>query len=98
MATRVLLTIDTELTWRHFSPGRGWRDNFRHSYEAAGVGIPYQLERLALHGLKACFFVDPMPARVYGLDVVRRMIEPILAGGQGQGGKGPRGQHASRPG
>jgi hypothetical protein len=37
---------------------------------------------LAEHDLKACFFVDPMPALVYGLDPVRRMVEPILAAGQ----------------
>ena len=82
MATRVLLTIDTELTWRHYSPGGGWRANFAHSYEAAGVGVPYQLEQLRRHGLQACFFVDPMPGRLYGLEIVRRMVEPILEAGQ----------------
>ncbi|HLL30138.1 MAG TPA: polysaccharide deacetylase, partial [Allosphingosinicella sp.] len=34
------------------------------------------------HGLKACFFVDPMPAVVYGLEPIRRMVDPILAAGQ----------------
>ena len=82
MSTRVLLTIDTELTWRHYSPGRGWRENFACSYEAAGVGIPYQLEQLRRHDLKACFFVDPMPGRLYGREVVQRMVEPILEAGQ----------------
>lgn len=82
MATRVLLTIDTELTWRHFAAGRDWRENLGFSYSPAGVGVPYQLEQLARHGLKACFFVDPMPAQLYGLEVVRRMVEPILAAGQ----------------
>jgi peptidoglycan/xylan/chitin deacetylase (PgdA/CDA1 family) len=37
---------------------------------------------LRRHGLKACFFVDPMPAMVYGLEPVRRMVEPILAAAQ----------------
>ncbi len=82
MATRVLLTIDTELTWRHFVEGAGWRDNFALSYDPAGVGIPYQLRLLKACGLKACFFVDPMPALVYGIEPVARMIEPILAAGQ----------------
>ena len=82
MATRVLLTIDTELTWRHFARGAGWRDNLALSCDPAGVGLAYQLARLDRHGLKACFFVDPMPALVYGLDPVRRMVEPILAAGQ----------------
>lgn len=82
MATRVLLTIDTELTWRHYAAGASWQENFERSYEAAGVGVPYQLEMLRRHGLKACFFVDPMPALVYGMEPVRRMVAPILAAGQ----------------
>jgi hypothetical protein len=80
MATRVLLTIDTELRWDwRDSP---WEENLARSFDPAGVGVSYQLERLAAHGLKACFFVDPMPALVYGIEPVRRMVEPILAAGQ----------------
>ena len=82
MATRVLLTIDTELTWRHFVRGSDWRGNLALSYNPAGVGVPWQLERLARHRLKACFFVDPMPALVYGIEPIRLMVEPILAAGQ----------------
>ena len=82
MATRVLLTVDTELTWRHYAAGASWQESFERCYEAAGVGVPYQLEMLARHGLKACFFVDPMPALVYGMEPVRRMVAPILAAGQ----------------
>jgi peptidoglycan/xylan/chitin deacetylase (PgdA/CDA1 family) len=83
MATHVLLTIDTELTWRHCGAGRGgWRDNLALSYDPAGVGVPYQLAMLRKYGLKACFFVDPMPALVHGIEPVRAMVEPILAAGQ----------------
>ncbi|HWT12629.1 MAG TPA: polysaccharide deacetylase, partial [Allosphingosinicella sp.] len=82
MATRVLLTIDTELTWRPYSSGAGWRDNLAASFDPAGVGIPHQLALLARHGLKACFFVDPMPALLYGPEPVRAMVGPILAAGQ----------------
>lgn len=82
MATRVLLTVDTELVWRHHEVGLSWQDNFARSYEAAGVGVSYQLRRLAEHKLKACFFVDPMPALVHGLEPVRRMVDPILEAGQ----------------
>lgn len=80
--TRVLLTVDTELRWDRHVRGASWQENLALSYDPAGVGISYQLERLAAHGLKACFFVDPMPALVYGLEPVRRMVEPILAAGQ----------------
>jgi peptidoglycan/xylan/chitin deacetylase (PgdA/CDA1 family) len=82
MATRVLITIDTELVWRHHAAGLSWEENLARSFHAAGVGVPYQLGLLADHGLKACFFVDPMPALVHGLEPVRRMVEPILAAGQ----------------
>ena len=82
MALRVLLTVDTELTWRHYAAGAGWRENFARSYEAAGIGIPWQLDLLRRHGLKACFMIDPMPALVYGLEPVVRMVGPIAAAGQ----------------
>ncbi|HEX8241242.1 MAG TPA: polysaccharide deacetylase [Allosphingosinicella sp.] len=80
MTTPVLLTIDTELRWDW--RGSSWQDNLALSFDPAGVGIAYQLDRLAAYGLKACFFVDPMPALHYGLEPIRRMVEPILAAGQ----------------
>lgn len=82
VTTRVLVTIDTELTWR---PGEGWNDwqsSYERSYEAAGVGVGYQLRILAQHALKACFFVDPVPACVYGIEPIKRMVDPILSAGQ----------------
>jgi peptidoglycan/xylan/chitin deacetylase (PgdA/CDA1 family) len=74
------LTIDTELRWDW--RGSSWQDNLALSFDPAGVGVGYQLDRLAAHGLKACFFVDPMPALHYGLEPIRRMVEPILTAGQ----------------
>jgi hypothetical protein len=82
MATRVLLTVDTELRWGPYAAGASWQENLRRSFEPAGVGVSWQLDLLARHRLSACFFVDPMPAEVYGLDPVRAMVAPILAGGQ----------------
>ncbi len=82
MATHILLSIDTELTWRGCAEGAGWLDNFRRSFDPAGVGVPWQLEQLHRLGLKACFFVDPMPALVHGIEPIERMVEPILAAGQ----------------
>ena len=82
MATRVLLTIDTELLWRHYAAGASWQENLACSFDPAGVGVPWQLELLREHGLNACFFVDPMPAEVYGIEPIRRMVAPILAAGQ----------------
>jgi hypothetical protein len=82
MSAPVLLTVDTELTWRHYAPGACWRANFERSIEPAGVGLSYQLEKLNRHGLRACFFVDPMPALLYGIEPIRRIVAPILAAGQ----------------
>jgi hypothetical protein len=82
MTTRVLLTVDTELRWDSHVRGASWQENLALSFDPAGVGVGYQLERLAAHGLKACFFVDPMPALLYGIEPIRRMVEPILAAGQ----------------
>jgi peptidoglycan/xylan/chitin deacetylase (PgdA/CDA1 family) len=82
MPSRVLITVDTELTWAPYARGASWQENLACSFDPAGVGVPYQLEMLRAHGLKACFFVDPMPALVYGLEPVRRMVEPIIAAGQ----------------
>ena len=82
MATRVLLTVDTELRWGRHAAGATWQENVAHSFDPAGVGVPWQLELLNRHGLSACFFVDPMPAEVYGLEPVRAMVAPILAAGQ----------------
>lgn len=82
MATRVLLTIDTELASRHHAAGLDWRENYARSIEPAGVGLSYQLARLSEHRLKACFFIDPMPALVFGSEPVRRMVATVLDAGQ----------------
>ncbi|MGA9580370.1 MAG: hypothetical protein WBR13_00190, partial [Allosphingosinicella sp.] len=82
MTTQVLLTVDTELSWGAHVRGASWKENLALSFDPAGVGTLYQLRRLAEHGLKGCFFVDPMPALVYGLDPIRHMVEPILEAGQ----------------
>ena len=69
MTTPVFLTVDTEFAWRHHSAGHDVDGIYSRSLEPAGVGLSYQLDRLAEHGLKACFFVDPMPALVFGMAI-----------------------------
>lgn len=78
----VFLTIDTEFAWRHHVAGHDAAGIFARSVEPAGVGLSWQLEELARHGLKATFFVDPMPALAYGIEWVARMVAPILVAGQ----------------
>lgn len=80
--TPVFLTVDTELMWRHHAAGLDAATLTARSLEPAGVGIGYQLARLAEHGLKATFFVDPMPARVHGLAPFTCLVGQILEAGQ----------------
>ncbi|MDV3455454.1 polysaccharide deacetylase [Sphingomonas sp. HF-S4] len=82
MPTRVFLTVDTELMWRHHCAGLDAETIVRRSLEPAEVGVGWQLAQLAVHGLKACFFVDPMPALVYGLEPIKRVVGSILEAGQ----------------
>ncbi|RHW18521.1 polysaccharide deacetylase [Sphingomonas gilva] len=78
----MFLTIDTELMWRHHAAGLAADAIYARSIEPAGVGIGYQLGRLNAHGLKATFFVDPMPARLYGLEPFKRLVGAIVDAGQ----------------
>jgi hypothetical protein len=85
--TRVYLTIDTEyesgFTAQHGPDTR--EANFRRSImgEArnGAVGIGYQLGRLDEYGLKAVFFVDPMPALLWGVGAISDIVEPIVRRG-----------------
>ena len=80
--TFVFLTVDTEFGWRHHVAGHDAAAIYARSIEPAGVGLSYQLALLERHRLKACFFVDPMPAIVFGLEPFRRMVGTILDAGQ----------------
>lgn len=82
MPTPVFITIDTELMWRHHAAGLPVAEIAARSLEPAGVGIGWQLAQLARHGLKATFFVDPMPAGVFGTDAIARVVSAILEAGQ----------------
>jgi hypothetical protein len=82
VTTPVFLTVDTELMWRHHVAGCDLATQIERSLEPAGVGVRYQLDLLARHGLKACFFVDPMPTMVFGLNAIRPVVEMIVAAGQ----------------
>lgn len=82
MPTPVFLTVDIEIMWRHHAAGLDPATLYERSFEPAGVGVSYQLEKLRQHGLKASFFVDPMPALLYGLDPIRRIVDTIQQAGQ----------------
>jgi hypothetical protein len=83
--TKVLITIDTELSAGLFQHGFDAAANFAASIAGnttrGDVGIDWQMDRLDAHGLTGVFFVDPMPALVYGPDVITRIVVPIVARG-----------------
>ena len=78
--TQVLITVDTELSALLHQRGATPEANLAASV-TGDYGIGWQMECLARHGLKAVYFVDPMPALVYGPAIVARMVAPILAQG-----------------
>lgn len=82
MTTPVFLTVDAALLWRHHADRLDPAAIFAHSIEPAGVGLGFQLARLARYGLRASFFVDPMPALLFGLDPIRRIVDAVLDAGQ----------------
>lgn len=83
--TQVLITIDTELSALLHQRGATAEANLASSVTGqagnAPVGIGWQMDCLERHGLTGVFFVDPMPGMVFGPDIVRRMVEPILTRG-----------------
>jgi hypothetical protein len=79
--TQVLITIDTELSPLLYQQGADADVNFSASIDGrtdSGVfGIGWQMDRLEASGLKGVFFIDPMPALVYGPGVIARIVGPI---------------------
>lgn len=86
--TSLYLTIDTEYSSGHFAKaGKATRaENFARSIAGRTstgdeAGIFYLMEVLDRHRLKAVFFVDPMPALVWGVEAVADIVGPIVARG-----------------
>ncbi len=82
--TSVYITIDTEYSSRLFAKlGPSSRlENFKRSIvcetPTGAVGIEYQMDVLDRYNLKAVFFVDPMPALVWGIDAISDIVRPII--------------------
>ena len=79
--TKVFITIDTELSAGLFQAGADADANFARSIACDGYGVEWQMDRLDAHRLTGVFFVDPMPALVYGPAVIAQIVAPIIARG-----------------
>jgi hypothetical protein len=79
--TKIFITCDTELSAALFQAGANADDNFARSIECDGWGVAWQMDRLDQYNLTGVFFVDPMSALVYSVDVIARIVQPIVARG-----------------
>lgn len=86
--TQVYITIDTEYSSgmvRDYSQASR-RENFARSISCdtpeGQAGITHKLELFERHGINAVFFVDPMPALVWGVAAIEDIVAPILEAGQ----------------
>ena len=85
--TQVYITIDTEYS-SGFAARAGVSEraaNFARSIACdtpdGAVGVDYQLDVFDAYGLKAVFFVDPMPALLWGVAAIEDVVGPIVARG-----------------
>jgi hypothetical protein len=85
--TNVFITIDTEyslaLFVRHGAESRqlNFDKSIRCNTPYGDVGVQYQLDMFDRYGLKAVFFVDPMPALIWGNGAIEDVVSPILKRG-----------------
>ncbi len=84
---RVYITIDTEYSAGRYKSGthRDVASNYACSIAGdtptGAFGIGYQMDVFERYGLRGVFFVDPMPALVWGVDAIKRVVEPIVERG-----------------
>ncbi|APG63190.1 hypothetical protein LPB140_10760 [Sphingorhabdus lutea] len=82
-----LITIDTEYSHGLYqkNPSMDWRENYARSISCetadGDVGIEYQMDIFDQYGMKAVFFVDPMPALLFGQESIDAIVHPILERG-----------------
>lgn len=83
--TKVLITIDTELSAGRHAQGWAAADNFAASITgrcAAGdFGTGWQMDVMDGHGIRGVFFIDPMPAAVHGTGIIADIVGPIVVRG-----------------
>lgn len=83
--TRAIISFDTELSARLYQRGADAHANFESSIlgrcRDGDFGIHFQMDMLDRHGLTGVYFVDPMPALVYGPEIIDAIVQPIVRRG-----------------
>jgi len=86
--TRIYITIDTEYSSGLVSD-LSKADRIENYARSIGcitpdgpAGITLQLDLFKRHGIKAVFFVDPMPALIWGVAAIEDIVGPIIEAGQ----------------
>ncbi len=82
----VLLTVDTEISFRAPGgvPAALARNVDRDLYgrtPRGDFGVPFQIDRLNAHGLKAVYFVESLFSTVLGPEPLRRIVHCVQDGG-----------------
>ncbi len=86
--TQAFITIDTEYSSGLFTGAdkAAREDNFARSIACitpdGPAGITHKLAKFAEHDVKAVFFVDPMPAMIWGIAAIEDVVGPIIEAGQ----------------
>ena len=83
--TRAIISFDTEMSAGLYQRGVDMRANFESSIlgrcRDGDFGIYFQMDMLERYGLKGVYFVDPMPALVYGPKIIDEIVQPIVRRG-----------------
>ena len=84
MSMPILIMIDTEYSSGAYADGRAREAsaNFNLAigcnHSTGDVGIFHQMNVMSRAGITGTFFVDPMPALVWGQTAIDRVVQPIL--------------------
>lgn len=80
--TRAIISFDTELSAGLYQRGADARANFDSSIlgrcRDGDFGIGFQMDMLERYGLTGVFFIDPMPALVYGPEIIDAIVRPVV--------------------
>ncbi len=83
---RVFITVDTEVwprypDWREDKLAKDMRRDIYGVTPRGKFGLPFQIQVLNQHGLKAVFFVEGLFASAAGLDPLREIVTLVQEGG-----------------